>query len=57
MASDCTGSNELSVTHDATARVLGSCRASIIVVAVALQRKEVIRYTRGVVTILEPQIP
>ncbi len=53
MASDCTASNQLSITHDATARVLGSRRASITVVAGALQRKGIIRYTRGVVTILD----
>jgi len=53
MASDGTGSNQLPVTHDATARVLGSRRASITVVAGALQRKGIIRYTRGVLTILD----
>ena len=52
MAADRTGSNELPVTRDATARVLGSRRTSVTVVAGALQRKGIIRYTRGIVTIL-----
>jgi CRP-like cAMP-binding protein len=53
MASERVGSNQLPMTQDAMARVLGSRRASVTVVAGALQRKGVIRYTRGVVTILD----
>lgn len=53
MASDRVDSNQLPMTQDAMARVLGSRRASVTVVAGALQRKEVIRYKRGVVTILD----
>jgi CRP-like cAMP-binding protein len=53
MASDRIGSSQLPMTQDAMARVLGSRRASVTVVAGALQRKGAIRYTRGVVTILD----
>jgi hypothetical protein len=53
MASDRVAPNELAMTQDAMARVLGSRRASVTVVAGGLQRKGVIRYTRGVVTILD----
>ena len=53
MASDRIGSTQVPMTQDAMSRVLGSRRASVTVVAGALQRKGVIRYTRGIVTILD----
>lgn len=53
MACDRVDSNQLPMTHDAMARVLGSRRASVTVVAGALQRKGVIRYKRGVIMILD----
>lgn len=53
MASDRIGSSQLPMTQDAMARVLGSRRASVTVVAGALQRKGAIGYTRGIVTILD----
>ena len=53
MAHDGSNSDELLLTQDAIARVLGSRRASVTVVAGNLQRRGVIRYTRGVLTVLE----
>jgi CRP-like cAMP-binding protein len=53
MASDRIDSNQIPMTQDAMARVLGSRRASVTVVAVALQRKGAIRYSRGVVDVLD----
>ena len=53
MASDRIDSNQIPMTQDAMARVLGSRRASVTVVAVILQRKGAIRYSRGVVDILD----
>ncbi len=53
MAQDRSDSNKLPLTQDAIARVLGSRRASVTVVAGSLQRKGVIRYTRGILTIID----
>ena len=53
MASDRIDSNQIPMTQDAMARVLGSRRASVTVVAVVLQRKGAIRYSRGIVDILD----
>jgi CRP-like cAMP-binding protein len=53
MAHDRIRSTEIPMTQDAMARLLGSRRASISGVAGALQRKGVIRYNRGVISILD----
>ena len=53
MAQDRVANNEIPMTQDSMARTLGSRRASISGVAGALQRKGVIRYNRGVISILD----
>jgi CRP-like cAMP-binding protein len=53
MAHDRISVDELPVTQDALARVLGSRRASISVVAEDFQRDGAIRYSRGVIRILD----
>jgi CRP-like cAMP-binding protein len=53
MACDRIDSNDVPMTQDAMARVLGSRRASVTVVAGALQRKGVIGHKRGVVTLID----
>jgi CRP-like cAMP-binding protein len=52
LASDRIRSSDIPMTQDAMGRVLGSRRASISAVAVALQRKGLIQYGRGAISIL-----
>jgi CRP-like cAMP-binding protein len=52
-ANDRIEKNDIPMTQDAMARILGSRRASISGVAGVLQRKGVIRYHRGVISILD----
>jgi len=54
-ATDRIGSTDIPMTQDALARVLGSRRASVSGVAGALQSKGIIRYSRGVISILDRQ--
>ena len=53
LAHDGSASNLLTITHDAIARILGTRRASITIVAGKLQKAGAIRYSRGVITILD----
>jgi CRP-like cAMP-binding protein len=53
MAHDRVPANELLLTQDALARVLGTRRASVSVVAGEFQRDGAIRYSRGVIRILD----
>ena len=53
MAHDRVPANELHLTQDALARVLGTRRASVSVVAGEFQRDGAIRYSRGVILILD----
>jgi CRP-like cAMP-binding protein len=53
MAHDRVPADELPLTQDALARVLGSRRASISVVAGEFQRDGAIRYSRGLIHILD----
>lgn len=56
MAHDRLASSELVITHEAFARILGTRRASITIVAGRLQDAGAIRYSHGVVTILNRSI-
>src|SRR5207302_9597871 len=53
MAHDRSVSDEVPLTQEALARVLGSRRASVSVTASAFQKKGAIRYSRGVICILD----
>lgn len=53
MAQDRVDSDKLPLTQDAMARILGSRRASVTVAAGILQKKGIIRYSRGIITILD----
>jgi CRP-like cAMP-binding protein len=53
MAHDRSASDELSLTQEALGRILGSRRASVSVTASAFQKKGAIRYSRGVIRILD----
>jgi CRP-like cAMP-binding protein len=53
MAHDRSASDELSLTQEALARILGSRRASVSVTASAFQKKGAIRYSRGVIRIVD----
>jgi CRP-like cAMP-binding protein len=53
MANDRSVSDQVRLTQDALARVLGSRRASVSVVASAFQKKGAIRYSHGVIRILD----
>jgi CRP-like cAMP-binding protein len=53
MARDRSPSDTLPMTQEAVARVLGSRRASVSVVAASFQKKGAIRYSRGKIRILE----
>lgn len=53
MAHDRADSDSLALTQDAFARILGSRRASVSVVASSLQKKGAIRYSRGVIQVLD----
>ena len=52
MAQDCTGSNDLAFTQEFLGMMLGSRRTTVTLIAGALQRAELIEYSRGHVTIL-----
>jgi CRP-like cAMP-binding protein len=52
MAHDRIGSRDIPVTQDSLSRILGSRRASISCVAGDLQKRGMIRYHRGVISIL-----
>ena len=56
MAHDRSGANQLAITHDSIARILGTRRASITICAGKLQKAGAIRCTRGVTTILNRSI-
>ena len=53
MANDRVSTRDIPMTQEAMARILGSRRASISDVARALRKKGFIRYTRGVISILD----
>jgi CRP-like cAMP-binding protein len=53
MANDRIRNNDITMTQDAMARILGSRRASISGVAGALQKKGIIQYNRGIISILD----
>jgi len=53
MAHDRSASDELSLTQETLARILGSRRASVSVTASAFQKKGAIRYSRGVIRIID----
>jgi CRP-like cAMP-binding protein len=52
MAHDRSVTDDVPLTQEALARILGSRRASVSVTASAFQKREVIRYSRGVIRIL-----
>jgi CRP-like cAMP-binding protein len=52
-AHDRTASNEIPMTQEGLARILGSRRASVSGVAAAFQRKGLLQYKRGVIKILD----
>jgi CRP-like cAMP-binding protein len=52
MANDRIRSNKIPMTQDAMSRILGSRRASISSVAGALQKKGILQYNRGIISIL-----
>lgn len=53
MAHDRSVADRVPLTQEALARILGSRRASVSVTASAFQKKGAIRYTRGVINILD----
>jgi CRP-like cAMP-binding protein len=53
MAHDRSVSDHVALTQEALARILGSRRASVSVTASAFQKKGAIRYSRGVIRILD----
>jgi CRP-like cAMP-binding protein len=53
MADDRSAADTLPMTQEALARVLGSRRASVSVVAAAFQKRGAIRYSRGMIHILD----
>jgi CRP-like cAMP-binding protein len=53
LAQDRSGSDQLTLTQDGLARILGTRRASVTVVAGMMQKAGLIRYSRGVITILD----
>jgi len=53
MAHDRSADDTLPMTQEALARVLGNRRASVSVVAAAFQKKGAIRYSRGIIHILD----
>jgi hypothetical protein len=53
MASDRIRSNDIPITQDSMARILGSRRASISGGAGALQKEGIIQYNRGIISILD----
>jgi CRP-like cAMP-binding protein len=55
MTQDRIGSTRLPLTQEFLAQMLGTRRASVTVAAGALQKEGMIAYTRGSVTILDPQ--
>jgi CRP-like cAMP-binding protein len=54
VARDAAGSNELILTHELIAQLLGTRRASVTVAAGLLQRAGLIRINRGRITIVDP---
>ena len=52
MAQDRVNSEIVPITHDFLAMMLGTDRSSVTVAAGVLQRKKIIRYTRGAVRIV-----
>ncbi len=55
MAHDRSAGDEVPLTQEALARILGSRRASVSVTASAFQKKGAIRYSRGMIRILDRQ--
>jgi CRP-like cAMP-binding protein len=53
LAHDRAATDELPLTQESIARILGSRRASVSVVAGALQKRGVIQYSRGIIIILD----
>jgi CRP-like cAMP-binding protein len=53
LAQDRTGSDQLMLTQDALARILGTRRASVTVAAGRMQKSGLIRYNRGVISIMD----
>jgi CRP-like cAMP-binding protein len=56
MAYDRSVSEAMEITHDILARTLGTRRATVTIVAGHLQRSGAIRYSRGLVTILDRKV-
>ena len=53
MAHDRSSSDTIPLTQESVARILGSRRASVSVVAASFQKKSAIRYSRGMIRILD----
>ena len=53
MAQDRVHANRIAITHDFLATMLGTDRPTVSTTAAKLQRKQVIRYTRGATTIID----
>ena len=55
MMRDRTGSDDLSLTHEFSGSMLGARRTDVTIAAGVLQKAELIRYSRGHVTVLDVQ--
>jgi CRP-like cAMP-binding protein len=53
MAYDYTASDQVSLTQEAFARILGSRRASVSIVASTFQKRGAIQYSRGIIRVLD----
>jgi len=52
---DCARSDQFPMTHEFIAHMLGARRSGITISAVALKNANLIRYTRGIITVLDRQ--
>jgi hypothetical protein len=53
MTGDCARSREIILTHEFLARMLGVQRVAITIAASALQKRKLIKYMHGKITILD----